>query len=213
MNLLRPTTFDISDLIIDGCFLLFAFQITGTLPSDVRRLCPLQALWLDGLSLSGPMPSELGLLPGLKFLIVMNTDMSGSLPEELYSSSSLVHLDLTDCQFSGTISTSLGLLTDLETLQISNNQFSGTLPEDMGKLAKLRRVILNGNNFTAASSVPQGLCALRPASEFRGVYLQWEVSADCTPDPTTGVAFMTCPRACCTQCCDRDTGVCRAPLD
>jgi hypothetical protein len=150
--------------------------------------------------LTGSLPSEVALLQRLGELHVCNTMLEGTIPEELYAKATgLSRLNLDGCQFFGTISTMIGLLTNLVGLSIAGNNFHGKLPEELSAASSLAHVRLNGNNF--AGTFPEGVCSNIPAIN------SWIAVADCTPNASTGIPPMTCQ--CCTECCDRETGICQ----
>lgn len=187
---------------LTNTYLPHPLQITGTVSSHIGKMIQLQSLYIGATGLSGTLPTEIGLLSELQWLSSSSSKLGGKLPNEMFLNlSMLLDLDLSACQFSGTISPSIALLSNLEWLRLDNNRFSGSLP-NVFQSDFWVRVTLNGNNFDAGP-VPDSICNRGEATSF-----ETKIVADCTPDPTTGVAHMECPARCCTTCCSPETGIC-----
>jgi len=163
---------------------------------------------------TGNVPTELGLLTDLsKFVVgssvviclpynfgvadlrLAENNFGGKIPDPIYSLTQLTRLDLQRNRFSGTFSTRIGNLAALEILKVSRNQLTGPMPVEISQLSGLRLAWLHLNRFTG--SVPTEYC------NNRGVGLLQFLSSDCGPD-----AAPSTPCACCSNCCDRVTGVC-----
>jgi hypothetical protein len=149
--------------------------------------------------ISGFFPSEVALLHRLEQLELSHTMLQGTIPEGFYTGlASLTGLYLDGCQFSGTISTMMGLLTNLVELNIADSAFHGNIPAELSAVSFLQNIQVNGNNFNG--TFPEGVCTNLPAT------LERTITADCTPNADTGIPPMPCQ--CCTECCDRETGIC-----
>lgn len=172
--------------------------LTGTLSAAIGSFTELLSFEAEGTSIEGKIPSEIGLL-SMRDLNLKGTNMDGTIPEELYNNKHWQYIRLDSCQLSGTISTRIGQLAQLASFGIANNTLHGTLPTELSSIPHLRFLSLNGNgNLTG--SIPENFCS--PAK--KGL----EITADCTPIASTGVPAMFCPKACCSTCCEAETGKC-----
>ncbi|CAB9516348.1 LRR receptor-like serine threonine-protein kinase [Seminavis robusta] len=181
-------------------------DLTGTLPSEIGLLTHLHYIFLSHTGIAGTLPSEIGLATQLHEIFASYSNMEGTIPEEVYAGlTELIALALNGCNFSGTISSSLGLFTDLVWLHVANNNFHGTIPNEIGALTELRQLVVNGNQLTG--TVPVSVChSVAYIENYGGSSV---VTADCLPNPGTGVPTIGCDDDCCTSCCD-NTGVCLA---
>ncbi|CAL4987304.1 unnamed protein product [Urochloa decumbens] len=152
----------------------------ATMTVDLKDLCELETLWLDG-SLSSGNITELveklprcsskffflssagnnmtGVLPnmmqhftGLKFLDLSNNSISGAIPPMLWNFTSLDSLYLGWNKLSGRVPL---LPKSLKTLDISTNVLSGKLPSGFGA-PSLEFLILSSNNIMG--QVPASIC-------------------------------------------------------
>jgi Leucine-rich repeat (LRR) protein len=115
-------------------------SLTGTLPSELRRLSGL--LDVSNNQLVGPIPSEIG-------------SVEGNVSFGYWYDTPLV-LRLNNNLFNGSLPTELGGLSDSSVLDLSNNMISGLIPSEFGLLKSAIDINLQGNNFTGR--LPEELC-------------------------------------------------------
>ena len=177
------------------------------IPTEFAYLSSLNALYLDGnKGLSGNIPSEIGMMSQLQEISLARTAVGGTIPEELYNGiGNLYGFTVADSAFSGTISTNLGLWTNLRRFSIGNNNFSGTFP-DVQILSNLIGFTIHGNDLTG--TFPTAACYSYQLSAFQEPR---SVIAHCAVANRSTEALV-CPdlAGCCTECCDIESGECRA---
>jgi len=132
---------------------------------------------------------------------IFANNISGEIPEEVYGLPAVNRIDLYNTNITGTISTLIGRLTTLKQLRVRSTNLYGNIPTEIGLLSELRSVWLHHSDFSG--SVPGGLCQLRSDE----MHLS-ELVTDCTVMQTSGLAAVSCPAGCCTECCDQETNVC-----
>ena len=130
-------------------------QLSGSIPTELKKLTNLTLLNLTGNQLSGSIPTELKNLTNLTLLNLTGNQLSGSIPAELGNLTNLTLLNLSDNQLTGSIPTELGNLTNLIFLDLSRNQLSGSIPVELGNLTSLTRLYLWSNQLT--ESIPTEL--------------------------------------------------------
>jgi Leucine-rich repeat (LRR) protein len=164
-------------------------HLVGTLPSAIRNLTKLRALFVFSNELHGALPSELGELPDLEWLYATRNQftgpvpasfaalkkmrllylhenaLDGPLPASLSGMTALEELGLSNNRFNGTIPASLAQLTNLIDLDLSNNQLTGEIPAALGSFPKLERLSLNDNQLSGA--IPSALGNLAALTDFR----------------------------------------------
>jgi Leucine rich repeat len=82
-------------------------------------------------NLSGTIPPEIKFLPNLVQLDLSNNQLQGSLPEELFGLKRLQKIYLYQNQLSGTLSPSISQWDSLQVLHLSHNRFKGPIPEEL----------------------------------------------------------------------------------
>uniref|UniRef100_A0A0E0JKU0 non-specific serine/threonine protein kinase n=1 Tax=Oryza punctata TaxID=4537 RepID=A0A0E0JKU0_ORYPU len=130
-------------------------NMSGTLPTLIRKMSNLSVLLLSGNILDGELPAGVGALGSLKILELSNNNFSGLVP--LGTVSSLNALDLSYNKFSGFMPLEIGAVSNLKELVLSYNNFSGPAPSWIGALANLEMLDLSYNNFSGP--VPLGIGA------------------------------------------------------
>ena len=151
-------------------------QLSGEIPSVLRKLDRLQGLVLYGNQLSGKIPHELGNLTNLTTLHLESNRLSGVIPDDLGALSRLKGLLLGSNQLSGQIPEDLGYLDDLEYLDLSTNQFSGVIPDDLGRLSRLHTLSLASNQLTG--QIPEELGSLE---SLESLYIGQNQLSGCIP--------------------------------
>jgi hypothetical protein len=116
-------------------------------------------------NMSGTIPAEIKFLPKLVHLDLSNNQLRGSLPEELFGLKRMKRIYLYQNQLTGTLSSSISLMESLQVLHLSHNRFKGPIPQELQQsneegfrpLRKLRRILVGGhgilNFFTVVSSL------------------------------------------------------------
>ncbi|KAE8820582.1 LRR receptor-like serine/threonine-protein kinase GSO1 [Hordeum vulgare] len=156
---------------------------SATLTADLKNLCDLETLWLDGslafgnltdfvtklpqcssklqlLSLNhnnmtGMLPDSVGHFTSLEYLLLYNNSISGAIPTGLVNCTSLQSVSLGSNQLSGHIPTLPRSLTGVD---LSMNSLSGPLPSDFGA-PDLRVLSLSSKYITG--HVPGPICELQ----------------------------------------------------
>ncbi|KAM0878573.1 hypothetical protein ACQ4PT_034797 [Festuca glaucescens] len=154
---------------------------SATMTVDLKNLCDLESLWLDGSlalenitefvrklpqcsssklfflgssdnNMTGTLPDMVGHLTSLKYLYLSNNSITGAIPSGLRKLTSLDTLHLSLNQLTGQIPMLPRSLTELA---ISMNCLSGPLPLDFGG-PNLTRLSLSSNYLTG--HVPKAIC-------------------------------------------------------
>uniref|UniRef100_J3N929 non-specific serine/threonine protein kinase n=1 Tax=Oryza brachyantha TaxID=4533 RepID=J3N929_ORYBR len=156
----------------------------ATMTIDLKNLCQLRYLTLDGSLSSGTIAEFVQKLPRcspspLKFLSLQGNNLTGMLPNDLSRLSNIGILDLNNNSISGAIPVGLQNLTWLDAFFVSSNQLTGQIPELPKRLRALdvSMNFLSGNlpsNFSApnlevlimsynhiAGQVPESVCQLQ----------------------------------------------------
>jgi hypothetical protein len=84
--------------------------------------------------LSGTIPSEIKFLPKLVHLDLSNNRLQGTLPDELYGLTRMERVYLYQNQLSGTLSPSISQWESLQVLHVSNNRLKGPIPQELQQL-------------------------------------------------------------------------------
>ncbi len=156
----------------------------ATMTINLKNLCELAALWLDGslssgnitefveklprcsssplniLSLqgnnmTGMLPDVMGHINNLSILDLSNNSISGSIPRGIQNLTQLISLALSSNQLTGHIPV---LPTSLTNLDVAMNFLSGNLPSQFGA-PFLRVIILSYNRITG--QIPESICMLQ----------------------------------------------------
>ncbi|TVT96833.1 hypothetical protein EJB05_57908, partial [Eragrostis curvula] len=104
-----------------------------TMTVDLKNLCELKALWLDGSFSSGNITQFVEMLPRcssnkLFFLSSADNNMTGFLPNVMEHLTGLTFIDLSNNCLTGAIPPEVWNLPILDTLYLSSNQLSGQIP-------------------------------------------------------------------------------------
>ena len=192
---------DIAVGIASEWFFIANNKFSGSIPSEVGRLTNLEYFSIYGNPFSGTLPSEVGLLTEMREIDLHDTEMEGTIPEEIFEGMSLYLnlFDVSSARFSGTLSTRIGLLQTVDWFLVPYNNFTGTIPTEAAAMSSLNRFNVQGNDFSG--EIPAGLCLLRGETALR------DVKADCATIGT-GETPVYCPAGCCSECCNKDTGIC-----
>jgi Leucine-rich repeat (LRR) protein len=127
------------------------FQENGnsaTMAVDLKNLCELRTLWLDGSLSSGNI-----------------TEFIEKLPQ--CSSSKLHYLRLNDNNMTGIMPQVMGHLTSLSALSLSNNSISGSISPGLQNFTSLRELFLRSNHLSGQIPLlPRGLKTLDVSMNF-----------------------------------------------
>ncbi|TVU24874.1 hypothetical protein EJB05_27337, partial [Eragrostis curvula] len=157
---------------------------------DMKDLCALERLWLEGLSLgnaaellenlpkcpsnklqvlnlrdnrmTGILPDRLSHLTGLDTLDLSNNNITGAIPPGIGNCTGLQVLDLSNNYIAGDVY--LGnenIFTNLALVNLSNNHIRGVIPRGVGNSTFLGMFDLSNNDINGA--LPQGIAQLVPA--------------------------------------------------
>lgn len=132
---------------------LYENELSGSIPNEIGLLSRLETLSLGSNKLSGTIPSEIGQLTSLKSLDISNNEISGSIPSEIGKLTKSSELILTSNKLSGSMPSMIGQLTKLTLLSITFNELSGTIPNEIGRLTRLDNLYLGYNALTG--SIPK----------------------------------------------------------
>lgn len=139
-------------------------NLFGTIPSELALLSnSLTRLDLSGNfdGLTGSIPSALGFLTPLQSVKLGSNSLQGSIPDTLGKWNNVQSIDLSDNQLTGTLPESIGIWTDLSLLNLENNELEGFLPTTIGSLTSLRTLNLAENAFTGPVPATLGEGATR----------------------------------------------------
>ncbi|XP_047076141.1 LRR receptor-like serine/threonine-protein kinase GSO1 [Lolium rigidum] len=139
-----------------GCHLEYVYPATttcnaATMTVDMRNLCDLEYLRLDGSLSSGNITKFLENLPQcpsnrLKYLSMQSTNMVGIIADGLGQLTSLTSLVLSYNNITGSIPLSIGNLSHLEYLDFSNNHLT-SIPQELANCTSLQNIYLSNNNL------------------------------------------------------------------
>ncbi|XP_051208282.1 uncharacterized protein [Lolium perenne] len=106
---------------------------SATMTVDLKNLCDLESLWLDGGLALGNITEFVRKLPQcssskLFFLSSSDNNMTGTLPDMVGHLTSLKYLLLSNNSITGAIPSGLRKLTSLDTLNLNLNQLTGQIP-------------------------------------------------------------------------------------
>ncbi|XP_020174513.1 uncharacterized protein [Aegilops tauschii subsp. strangulata] len=125
---------------------------TATMTVDLKNLCDLEDLLLDGSLSSGNITEFIDKLPRcssnrLQRLRLSRNNMVGILPNRLGNLTNLALLDLSYNNITGAIPLGISNLSCLETLDLSNNLLAGAIPLGLGNCTSLQYVSLTSNSL------------------------------------------------------------------
>jgi hypothetical protein len=106
---------------------------SATMTVDLKNLCDLETLWLDGGLALGNITELVRKLPQcssnkLSMLCSVGNNMTGTLPDMMDHLTSLTILSLSNNSITGAIPSGLRNFTSLEILDLSLNQLTGQIP-------------------------------------------------------------------------------------
>uniref|UniRef100_A0A0E0PE31 non-specific serine/threonine protein kinase n=1 Tax=Oryza rufipogon TaxID=4529 RepID=A0A0E0PE31_ORYRU len=143
---------------------IYALDVPGTIPQELRNLTRLTHLNLGQNTLTGPLPSFIGELTNMQNMGLGSNRFNGSLPSELGNLDKLQELYIDSAGLSGPLPSSFSKLTRMQTLWASDNDFTGQIPDYIGNwnLTDLR---FQGNSFQGP--IPSALSNLVQLSSLR----------------------------------------------
>uniref|UniRef100_A0A0E0DID7 non-specific serine/threonine protein kinase n=1 Tax=Oryza meridionalis TaxID=40149 RepID=A0A0E0DID7_9ORYZ len=143
---------------------IYALDVPGTIPQELRNLTRLTHLNLGQNILTGPLPSFIGELTNMQNMGLGSNRFNGSLPSELGNLDKLQELYIDSAGLSGPLPSSFSKLTRMQTLWASDNDFTGQIPDYIGNwnLTDLR---FQGNSFQGP--IPSALSNLVQLSSLR----------------------------------------------
>ncbi|XP_073058818.1 probable LRR receptor-like serine/threonine-protein kinase At1g56130 isoform X1 [Primulina eburnea] len=139
--------------------------LTGPIPATIVSLTRMQYLNLGINALSGELPKELGLLSDLRSIAFGTNNFSGPLPPELGNLSRLTQMYFDSAGVSGPIPPSFANLTSLERVWASDNDLTGQIPDFVGNWTKLLVLRFQGNSFQG--SIPSSFSNLSSLNDLR----------------------------------------------
>ncbi|CAD6262298.1 unnamed protein product [Miscanthus lutarioriparius] len=132
---------------------MYALDVVGHIPEELRNLTHLTYLNLQQNYLTGPIPSFLGELTSLRYMSLCGNALSGPVPKELGNLVNLTSLCLATNSLNGSLPSELGNLVKLEELYIDSAGLSGPIPSSYSKLTRMRKMqigeIVNGSSSLA----------------------------------------------------------------
>ncbi|XP_020149236.1 uncharacterized protein [Aegilops tauschii subsp. strangulata] len=133
---------------------------TATMTVDLKNLCDLEMIWLDGSLSSGNITEFLEKLPRcpsnrLQELKLSSNNMVGMLPNRMAHLTNLSSLDLSYNNITGAIPPWLENCTSLSYLSLSSNSLTGPIPVGIGSCTILDILDLSYNDITGA--IPLGI--------------------------------------------------------
>uniref|UniRef100_A0A0E0H5Z6 non-specific serine/threonine protein kinase n=1 Tax=Oryza nivara TaxID=4536 RepID=A0A0E0H5Z6_ORYNI len=111
---------------------IYALDVPGTIPQELRNLTRLTHLNLGQNILTGPLPSFIGELTNMQNMGLGSNRFNGSLPSELGNLDKLQELYIDSAGLSGPLPSSFSKLTRMQTLWASDNDFTGQIPDYIG---------------------------------------------------------------------------------
>lgn len=139
--------------------MLYANNLDGTVPSDLRKLTAIKSLQLSDNSLHGSLPSQFSELSQIEGIFFHRNHLTGTLPGSWGALKKLREIGLDGNQLTGALPIQLGDMSALEKLGLSYNAFTGTIPKEIGNLTNLVELQLSVNALTG--SIPKELGSLR----------------------------------------------------
>nr|CAJ86313.1 H0525G02.10 [Oryza sativa] len=127
---------------------IYALDVPGTIPQELRNLTRLTHLNLGQNILTGPLPSFIGELTNMQNMTFRINSLSGPIPKELGNLTNLVSLGLGSNRFNGSLPSELGNLDKLQELYIDSAGLSGPLPSSFSKLTRMQTLWASDNDFT-----------------------------------------------------------------
>ncbi|XP_004976815.1 probable LRR receptor-like serine/threonine-protein kinase At1g56140 isoform X5 [Setaria italica] len=144
---------------------MYALNLAGPIPEELRNLTHLTSLNLMQNYLTGPIPSFLGELTALQYLSLAMNALSGSVPKELGKLVNLIALGISINNLNGSLPPELGNMVKLEQLYIDSSGLSGPLPPSFSKLTSLKTLWASDNDFTG--QIPDYIGSLSNLSDLR----------------------------------------------
>ncbi|KAL3632835.1 hypothetical protein CASFOL_025819 [Castilleja foliolosa] len=151
-------------------------NISGSIPSDIYGLLPLEELYLPGNRLSGLINPSLFNLTNLRSLVLFNNELTGPIPEEIERLLKLEQLELHVNHLNGTIPNSLSNCTNLTILILRVNLLGGELSSlNFSRFVQFKTVDFGNNFFTGNLPRTLFLCKTLVAARFATNKLSGEV--------------------------------------
>ena len=148
---------------------LFGNRLSGKIPPAIGRLDNLKLLSLGEYTggndfEAGPMPSFLRTLTNLAALFLSNCNLTGAIPDWLCSLRNLRQLDLQNNSLKGAFPQNIGSLRSLLYLNLKDNRgINGRLPtSELCMLQKLNRLSIVNTNVSVSDGQVQELARVLP---------------------------------------------------
>ena len=134
-------------------------DFAATIPSEIRHLGKLVALFLARSGFRGTIPSELGMgLTSLRTLSVLGNDLTGPFPDTFVHLTTLDNFDISNNKFTGPIlRDQWAYMGSLPYVEIYDNRFAGQLPNDIGDLISDRAQTFDIEINLFSGSIPDSL--------------------------------------------------------
>jgi len=139
--------------------MLYANNLDGTVPSDLRKLTAIKSLQLSDNNLHGSLPSQFSELSQIEEIFFHRNHLTGTLPGSWGALKKLREIGLDGNGLTGALPIQLGDMSALEKLGLSSNAFTGPIPKELGNLTNLTELQLGDNALTG--SIPKELGSLR----------------------------------------------------
>ncbi|KAM3297300.1 hypothetical protein ACQJBY_039259 [Aegilops geniculata] len=125
----------------------------ATMTVDLKNLCDLEYLSIDGGLSSGKITEFLDKLPRcssnrLRYLSLSSNNMVGILPNRMGHLTNLFVFDLSSNNITGGIPLGIRNLSYLVRLDLSNNLLTGVIPPGLGNYTSLQYLSLSSNHLT-----------------------------------------------------------------
>ncbi|XP_029128170.1 probable leucine-rich repeat receptor-like protein kinase At5g49770 isoform X2 [Cajanus cajan] len=128
-------------------------QFTGSIPSTLGLVKPLEVVRFDGNFLSGPLPSNINNLTNVRELFLSNNRLSGSLPN-LTGMNFLSYLDMSNNSFDPSeLPPWLSTLPTLTTIMMENTKLQGHIPVSLFGQQQLQTVMLKNNQLNGTLDI------------------------------------------------------------
>ncbi|ESW21243.1 hypothetical protein PHAVU_005G054300 [Phaseolus vulgaris] len=137
---------------------IYSNNLTGRIPSSIRKLKRLRVIRAGLNGLSGPIPTEISECESLEILGLAQNQLEGSIPRELQKLQNLTTILLWQNSFSGEIPPEIGNISSLELLALHQNSLTGGVPRELGKLSQLKRLYMYTNMLNGTIPPELGNC-------------------------------------------------------
>nr|KYP65106.1 LRR receptor-like serine/threonine-protein kinase RCH1 [Cajanus cajan] len=137
---------------------IYSNNLTGRIPSSIRKLKQLRVVRAGLNALSGPIPAEISECESLEILGLAQNQLEGSIPRELQRLQNLTTILLWQNSLYGEIPPEIGNISSLELLALHQNSLSGSVPRELGKLSQLKRLYMYTNQLNGTIPSELGNC-------------------------------------------------------